>query len=118
MTVRQNTCPDTTTPSSRTVKWPLPQKKTGASSLGVSTGSFDGFAKEPYRPFDSLKYARQETRANAGSGDTDLMPGDQVSHSKFGHGMVIEADSKTVTVAFDDAGVKKMAVGIAPLKKV
>ena len=32
--------------------------------------------------------------------------------------MIIETDDKTVTVIFDEAGRKKMAKGIAPLKKI
>ena len=61
-------------------------------------------------------YAKKETKS-IGSND-DFSPGDQVTHAKFGHGTVIESDSKTVTIMFDEAGQKKLAKGIAPIKKV
>ena len=41
-----------------------------------------------------------------------------LSHSKFGEGLVIEADDKTISVIFDEVGLKKMAKGIAVLKKL
>ncbi len=96
------------------------EKKSYNSSLGVPTGSPDGFAAEPYHPFDSLKYARTETKKTAAAvgSDTDFDPGDKVSHPKFGSGMVIDKTSTIVTVAFDDFGIKKLAIGIAPLKKL
>ena len=96
------------------------EKKSYSSSLGVPTGSPDGFAAEPYHPFDSLKYARTETKKTAAAvgGDSDFDPGDKVSHPKFGTGMVIDKTSTIVTVAFDDFGIKKLAIGIAPLKKL
>ena len=96
------------------------EKKSYSSSLGVPTGSHDGFAAEPYHPFDSLKYARTETKKTAAAvgSDTDFDPGDKVSHPKFGSGMVIDKTSTIVTVAFDDFGIKKLAIGIAPLKKL
>ena len=96
------------------------EKKSYSSSLGVPTGSPDGFAAEPYHPFDSLKYAKTETRKTAAkvSGETDFVQGDQVSHPKFGEGLVIDMTPSIVTVAFDSVGIKKLAIGIAPLKKV
>lgn len=94
------------------------QRKTGDSSLGVSTGSRDGYAAKPYKPFDALKYARYSTRQNAMKNTESFVPGDRVSHGKFGEGMVLEATDTIVTVAFDGAGVKKLALGVAPLKKI
>ena len=96
------------------------EKKSYNSSLGVSTGSLDGFAGEPYHPFDSLKYARAATKKDAAAvrGDTDFSAGDKVSHPKFGNGLVIDKTPTVVTVAFDDFGIKKLAIGMAPLKKL
>ena len=94
------------------------QRKSGDSSLGVSTGSRDGYAAKPYKPFDALKYARYSTRQNAMKNTESFAPGDRVSHGKFGEGMVLEATDTIVTVAFDGAGVKKLALGVAPLKKI
>lgn len=97
------------------------RRRQGDSSLGVSTGSRDGYAKQPaVKPYDALKYARMETRqhADASASSIELKAGDHVMHSKFGTGLVIDADEKIVTVAFDSAGIKKLARGIAPLKKI
>lgn len=52
--------------------------------------------------------------------DTELAAGDKVSHNVFGEGIVVDITGGVVTVAFEDpkAGVKKLALSIAPLKKV
>ena len=97
-----------------------PSRKT-ANKLGVSTGSLDGFSQPAYKPFayDPLKYAKQTVKETAkGSAGADLQIGDQVTHAKFGFGIITDMDAKTVTVNFDAAGSKKLAKGIAPLKKV
>lgn len=73
---------------------------------------------EPTRPFDSLKYAKAETRSAAAGAGKGLLAGDKVHHAKFGPGLVLEADAKTVTVVFDSVGIKKLAKDIAPLKKI
>lgn len=90
------------------------------NKLGVDTGTLDGFREEPVRPFayDPVKFAKREVAMAANRGDTEFEPGDQVSHSKFGFGVVTEVDSKTVSVNFENWGIKKMAKGVAPLKKV
>ena len=85
--------------------------------LKTNTGTFDGFAEKAFIPYDPLKYARNEVKASV-SGGNDLIPGDRVKHKKFGEGMVIEADAKTVTVIFDSEGTKKLAKGLAPLTKL
>ena len=97
-----------------------PSRRT-ANRLGVDTGSLDGFSENPpFRPFsyDPLKYAKQAVKDSAAGSGIDFMQGDQVTHGKFGHGIVVDVDAKTVTVAFDEGGTKKLAKGIAPLKKV
>ena len=97
------------------------EKKSYTGGPGVFTGSPDGFASEPYHPFDSLKYAKSETKqiaAASGEKDISFAPGDKVRHPKFGDGMVIEESGSVVQVAFDDYGIKKLAKGIAPLKKI
>ena len=97
------------------------ERKRRDSGLGVSTGSFDGFAaKESPKPFDALRFAKAATRANAAAAAAgeELEVGDRVRHAKFGEGLVIDRDERTLTVIFDSAGQKKMAKGIAPLKKI
>ena len=98
--------------------------------VGVGTGSFDGFASPAFSPFggaaretgklyDPLKYAKKAAKETArGTGGQIFAVGDRVYHAKFGRGMVIETDDKTLTILFDEAGRKKMAKGIAPLKKI
>ena len=87
-----------------------------------STGAFtDGVReKKAPRPFDQLKYAKQMTKTNAaamsGSADTDFKAGDVVSHPKFGDGEVLSCGGGIVRVRFEE-GEKKLALGMAPLKK-
>ncbi|MCI8631329.1 MAG: UvrD-helicase domain-containing protein [Firmicutes bacterium] len=94
---------------------------------GRKRGGFDGFGGlDGYtnsipaaKPFDSLKYAKQEVKSRgSGGAEVSYMQGDEVSHGKFGHGLVIESDDRTVTVMFDSVGLKKLAKDIAPLKKL
>lgn len=89
----------------------------------TSGGEFSsGIVKEtPYRPFDKLKYASALTRENASrmkeSGSLEFSGGDRVSHPKFGEGTVVSCGAKTIEVKFAD-GIKKLALGIAPIKKI
>lgn len=104
------------------------QNKTGAfgrdrgiSGPGVRAGSYDGFSDSGYsgfRPYDALKRAKNATEKNASGSKEIFTAGDKVYHKKFGEGLVIDVSGSTVTVAFGSVGVKKMAVGIAPLKKL
>ena len=78
----------------------------------------DGITEsQPFRPFDQLKYARQQVKKNVGAASDDFSAGEPVSHPKFGKGEVVSCDGKIVTVKFGD-GTKKLAVGFAPLKKL
>jgi DNA helicase-2/ATP-dependent DNA helicase PcrA len=51
-----------------------------------------------------------------------LKVGDHVRHSKFGHGIVMNCnparDDQELTVAFEEAGVKKLLASLAPLEKI
>ncbi len=94
-------------------------RKPRDTGLGVSTGSWDGYAsKESSKPYDALRYAKAATKASASSAGDELNVGDRVRHAKFGEGLVIDQDNRTITVIFDGAGQKKMAKGIAPLTKI
>lgn len=76
----------------------------------------------PFKPFDQLKYARQQTKKNVaaastgGSGES-FAAGDRISHPKFGEGLVKSCDGKIVEIEFA-TGTKKLALGFAPLKKI
>ena len=80
----------------------------------------DGYSREAaFKPFDQLKYAKQDVKkAAAVSGSQEFAPGDKINHAKFGDGIVVEADAKIISVEFDSAGYKKLAKDIAPIKKV
>lgn len=86
-------------------------------------GAFtNGMVKEaPYKPFDRLKYASTMTRKNAEAlkktGKIDFSVGDKVSHPKFGEGSVVSCTDKIIEIEFAE-GVKKLALGIAPIKKI
>ncbi len=96
----------------------VPSRKTN-NNLGFSTGSLDGFAQPAYKPFyDPLLEAKKMAKANATGASGSYKAGDSVRHGKFGVGIVIEEDDKTVTVMFESEGVKKLAKGFAPLQKI
>ncbi len=52
--------------------------------------------------------------------DVELRDGDKVAHEKFGEGIVVNVTGGIVTVAFKSKryGVKKLALSIAPLRKI
>ncbi len=52
--------------------------------------------------------------------DIELGVGDKVQHNSFGEGIVIDIKGGVATVAFQDSkvGVKKLALSVAPLKKI
>ena len=85
---------------------------------GRSYGTADGYSGEPAsRPFDSLAAARRQT-ANKSRIQQEFRNGDIVRHPKFGEGMVIEQDEKTMTVMFDDFGQKKLGKGYVKMELV
>ncbi len=91
-----------------------------ANRLEVDTGSADGFSQPAYKPFayDPLKYAKSESTKAVSGGSEEFQIGDRVTHGKFGYGLVVETDAKTVTVIFESVGQKKLAKGIAPIRKL
>lgn len=94
-----------------------PSRRTD-NRLGIDTGALDGFAQPAYRPYDPLQYAKRQVKETSASKNNDFSVGDSVSHAKFGFGTVTDVSDKTITVMFEDDGEKKLAIGIAPLKKV
>ena len=73
------------------------------------------------KPFDQLKYARAQTKqraeAMAKANAESFSVGDRVAHSKFGEGTVLEVNGKVIRIEFTDQ-VRKLALGIAPIKKM
>lgn len=85
---------------------------------GRSLGTADGYAGEARpRPFDGLRAARRAVHNKEKISD-EFENGDIVRHPKFGEGMVIEQDEKTMTVMFDDYGEKKLGKGFVKMEKV
>ncbi len=82
-----------------------------SSSLDGASGSV------LFKPFDQLKYAKQQTKTNAAGPSEMLSEGDRVKHPKFGTGTVLNVNGKVIQVEFDDGAVKKLAAGMAPLTK-
>ena len=89
-----------------------------ASGPGVSTGSVDGYSQKAFKPYDYLKYATAETQKSVNKTNVSFDAGDKVSHAKFGEGLVIQANDRIVTVAFDSVGIKKLAKDVAPIEKI
>ena len=94
---------------------------------GRSLGTADGYAGEPRpkpfgggfdsRPLDGLSAARRATHNKEKITD-EFEVGDVVRHPKFGEGMLIEQDDKTMTVIFDSVGQKKLGKGFVKMEKV
>ncbi len=78
----------------------------------------DGITEnQPFKPFDQLRYAKQQIKKNVSDVSESFAEGDAVSHPKFGTGEVVSCSEKVAEVRFKD-GIKKLAVGFAPLKKL
>ena len=94
---------------------------------GRSLGTADGYAGEPRpKPFgsgigrkltDGLSAARKATHNKENITD-EFEIGDILKHPKFGEGMLIEQDEKTMTVIFDSVGQKKLGKGFVKMEKV
>ncbi|MCL1809169.1 MAG: UvrD-helicase domain-containing protein [Clostridiales bacterium] len=107
------------------------RKNRGAGSVKWSDGYSSGTV---FRPFEQIKQTTQVVSgaaasaapaaatgagaAPAAAAGPDFAAGERVSHAKFGDGLVIEANTKTVSVMFDSVGFKKLAKGVAPIKKL
>jgi DNA helicase-2/ATP-dependent DNA helicase PcrA len=82
---------------------------------GYENESFDYEDRQIFRPFAQMNSIKANKTAKPSLSDIKLATGDKVNHNKFGNGEVICVDGNTVTVNFDTAGVKKLALNIAPL---
>lgn len=71
----------------------------------------DGYSGTQYNPFEPVKKEMKNYEQEFASGDF-------VFHKKFGEGRVIEVTPPTITVIFQSEGVKKLALGIAPLERL
>lgn len=83
---------------------------------GRYEGSADGYDASFSKLFDALKFAKKQ--ASKGISNEGLEAGDRIRHPKFGEGLLIEQDAKTLTIAFDSVGIKKLGKGFVKLTKV
>lgn len=83
---------------------------------GRYEGSADGYDASFSKPFDALKFAKKQ--ASNGISNEGFEAGDRIRHPKFGEGLLIEQDAKTLTIAFDSVGIKKLGKGFVKLTKV
>ncbi len=101
---------------------PISERRTGSSYA-------PSFASGKDRGYSSPLKAAAETKANVQAlrpvfapkqtlAGEELLPGEKVSHDKFGEGTVIEVNGNIITVIFNLVGTKKLAKDKAPLKKV
>ncbi|MBQ6621372.1 MAG: UvrD-helicase domain-containing protein [Mogibacterium sp.] len=80
-------------------------------------GTADGYSGSPKpKPFDPLAFAKRQAEKKISN--EGLQIGDRVLHPKFGEGMLITQDAKTMTIVFDSVGTKKLGKGYVDLKKV
>ena len=83
---------------------------------GRYDGSADGYDASFGKPFDALKFAKKQ--ASKGISNEGFEAGDRIRHPKFGEGLLIDQDAKTLTIAFDSFGIKKLGKGFVKLTKV
>jgi len=67
---------------------------------------------------DASKKATGESDSTPPLGKDDVRPGDMVEHPQFGGGLIVSISGTLATIAFKRSGVKKMMLGVAPLKKL
>lgn len=83
---------------------------------GRYEGSADDYDASFSKPFDALKFAKKQ--ASKGISNEGFEAGDRIRHPKFGEGLLIDQDAKTLTIAFDSVGIKKLGKGFVKLTKV
>ncbi len=96
-------------------------KRTGMMGKRHFRKSFHSFPVAT-KKVGSLKEALKISEGNTETAEpltfSDVRPGDMVEHPQFGSGLIVSIAGTLATIAFKRAGVKKMMLGVAPLKKV
>jgi len=81
-----------------------------------------GLWEESPTPVSSPDFSRDSQPSPRPFSTPALKVGDHVRHSKFGPGIVMNClptrDDQELTVAFEEAGVKKLLASLAPLEKI
>ena len=82
----------------------------------------DGYAGDPIAsPFKKIKpvnTVKEKMLTAKPVSEKEFSDGDTVEHDKFGRGLIIAQTEKVWVIAFDDGGIKKLAKGIADIRKV
>lgn len=83
---------------------------------GREHGTADGYIGATSRkPFDSLAASKRESRIGK---DDSFAIGDRLKHPKFGEGMLIDQDAKTMSIMFDSVGLKKIGKGFVKIERI
>ncbi len=94
----------------------------GGNSYDAMNDSHSYYAMKGGNPYDVLKRAKEATKKTVRDAELSAISfavGDKVEHKKFGIGTVIAVTPSSVTVDFGgDIGSKKLAPGMAPIKRV
>ncbi len=104
----------------------IERKKYERSGFATNNNRGSGWRKDgsmytnPHNPFSQVY--KPTKSANLVNYDdekaSEFTKGDKVSHPKFGEGTVIEDGGKVLSVMFENEGMKKLAKGFAPIKKI
>jgi DNA helicase-2/ATP-dependent DNA helicase PcrA len=84
------------------------RKKGRENSEFSETSSNQSASSKRKSSFETCKKAKSDA----------LRPGDSVAHPTFGNGVVVKIEGTLATIAFRTKGIKKLALGIAPLQKI
>lgn len=89
----------------------------GKRHFRKSFHSFPASSKKVMLP-SSLSQEKTEVSFENSVTPDGVRPGDMVEHPQFGSGLIVSLQGTLATIAFKRSGVKKMMLGVAPLKKI
>jgi len=67
---------------------------------------------------ENVSFIKKSNSENHKLEATSYKDGDRVEHAKFGQGLIISSQGDILTIAFKQAGLKKLSASVAPLKKI
>lgn len=79
--------------------------------------SFHSFPSTKKRTLPQGKAPQEESEPLVPLAADQVRPGDMVEHPQFGAGLIVSISGTLATIAFKRNGVKKMMLGVAPLRK-
>ena len=81
---------------------------------GSAHGAADGYGGKPAEDPFKIGAFKEKSRDISNEG---FSVGDRLVHPKFGEGLLIDQDSKTMTIIFDSVGQKKLGKGFVVIRK-